>query len=67
MTDCFCSTCPFGAPNMLWAVTHCRNRMPAVIDSRPAARAADNDAPDVTVPAWRASASLPHLLIRAAA
>jgi len=41
--------------------------MPAAIDSRPAARAADNDAPDVTVPAWQASASLPHLLIRAAA
>jgi|GEM_PF-5733387 len=67
MTDCFCTTCPFGAPNMLWAVTHCRNRMPAAVESKSAVRIADNDAPDMGVPAWQASASLPHLFTRAAA
>jgi len=67
MTDCFCSVCPFGAPNALWAVTHCRNRLPVAADSKPAMRVADNDVPDAIIPTWQASTSLPHLFTRVAA
>jgi hypothetical protein len=67
MTDCFCSVCPFGAPNALWAVVHCRNRLPAAAASTPAPRRADNDVPEEEMPAWQANASLPLLFTRAAA
>lgn len=67
MSDCLCDTCPLGAPNLTYAAVHCLNRF----QNWPDERAGKADLPlRPALPArmmWRASETMPNLIIPLAA